>query len=239
MMSFEEDVMAELKYVTFTQLFWDTLEKHRNHVRYQDMRAKIAFCVQRKRENPVFSNNSDSPFVGNNATLSGIWHCKLSVNPDVVMFYTMGGDTLNLAMIGSHHDYPFQGKALARASTLAKKVHGSIERGHVPSPAWTNIRWSTPDDILNNHELEETSLDELASIMDTLELELYDAPLFKQAFGAELIDQDEAVITEWLTKTDAALDVIRQAQTAVRSMQKATKPRAIESFGLIASRSPS
>lgn len=228
--------MAELKFVTFTQLFWDTLEKHRNHTRYQDIRAKIAYCVQRKRENRQFSNNSDAAFVGSNATLAGIWHCKLSVNPDVVMFYTMDGDTLNLAMVGSHHDYPFQGKASARAPVLAKKVHGAIDRGHVPSPMWRSIRWSTPDDILANHELEETTLDELAEIMDVLERELYDAPIYKQAFGAELIDQDEAVISEWLTKTDAALEAIRQAQTAVRALQRSANPRKIESFGLIATR---
>jgi mRNA-degrading endonuclease YafQ of YafQ-DinJ toxin-antitoxin module len=225
--------MAGLKYVAFTQLFWDTLEKHRNHVRYQDMRAKIAYCVQRKRENPQFSNNSDAPFVANNATLAGIWHCKLSVNPDVVMFYTLGGDTLNLAMIGSHHDYPFQGKALGRASSLAKKVHGSIDRGHVPSPMWGSIRWTTPEDLLSNHELQETTLDELAAIMDVLEAELYDAPIFKRVHGAELIEQDEAVITEWLTKTDTALDTIRAAQTAVRAIQRTPEPLRIERFGLM------
>ncbi|MCZ7861506.1 hypothetical protein O9X98_08850 [Agrobacterium salinitolerans] len=226
--------MADLKYVTFTQLFWDTLEKHRNHTRYQDMRAKIAFCVQRKRENRQFSNNSDAAFVGSNATLAGIWHCKLSVNPDVVMFYTMDGDTLNLAMVGSHHDYPFQGKASARAPVLAKKVHGAIDRGHVPSPMWRSIRWSTPDDLLSNHELVETTIDELAAIMDVLELELHDAPIYRQTFGAELIDQDESAIAEWLTKTDAALEAIRQAQTAVRVIQRSPDPRRIESFGLIA-----
>jgi mRNA-degrading endonuclease YafQ of YafQ-DinJ toxin-antitoxin module len=228
--------MAELKFVTFTQLFWDTLEKHRNHARYQDMRAKIAYCVQRKRENRQFSNNSDAAFVGSNATLAGIWHCKLSVNPDVVMFYTMGGDNLNLAMVGSHHDYPFQGKASARAPVLAKKVHGAIERGHVPSPMWRTIRWSTPDDILANHELVETTIDELAAIMDVLELELYDAPIYRQIFGGELIEQDEIVISEWLTKTDAALEAIRQAQTAVRAIQRSPNPNKIESFGLIAAR---
>lgn len=228
--------MANLKFVTFTQLFWDTLEKHRNHTRYQDMRAKIAFCVQRKRENRQFSNNSDAAFVGSNATLAGIWHCKLSVNPDVVMFYTMEGDTLNLAMVGTHHDYPFQGKASARAPVLAKKVHGAIDRGHVPSPMWRSIRWSTPDDLLGNHELEETTIDELAAIMDVLELELYDAPIYRRTFGAELIDQDESAISEWLTKTDAALEAIRHAQTAVRAIQRSSDPRRIESFGLIAVR---
>ncbi|MBY3150879.1 hypothetical protein HFO56_00355 [Rhizobium laguerreae] len=222
--------MAELKYVTFTQLFWDTLGKHRNHPRYQDMRAKIAYCVQRKRENRQFSNNSDVAFVGSNATLAGIWHCKLSVNPDVVMFYTMDRDTLNLAMVGSHHDYPFQGKATARAPVLAKKVHGAIERGHVPTPMWRTVRWSTPDDVLNNHDLEETTLDELAAIMDALELELYDAPIYKRTFGAELIDQDESVISEWLTKTDAALEAVKQAQTAVRTIQRSPEPRRVETF---------
>ncbi|MBY3433061.1 hypothetical protein HFN89_02560 [Rhizobium laguerreae] len=228
--------MAELKFVTFTQLFWDTLEKHRNHTRYQDMRAKIAYCVQRKRENRQFSNNSDAAFVGSNTTLAGIWHCKLSLNPDVVMFYTLGRDTLNLAMVGSHHDYPYQGKASARAPVLAKKVHGAIERGHVPSPVWPTIRWSTPDDILANHELVETTLDELAAIMDVLELELYDAPIYRQIFGAELIDQDETAISEWLTKTDAALEVIRQAQATVRALQRSPDPHRIDSFGLVAAR---
>jgi mRNA-degrading endonuclease YafQ of YafQ-DinJ toxin-antitoxin module len=224
--------MADLKFVTFTQLFWDTLEKHRNHSRYQDMRAKIAFCVQRKRENRHFSNNNDTAFVTTNSNLAGIWHCKLSVNPDVVMFYTMAGDTLNLAMIGSHHDYPFQGKALGRAPVLARKVHGAIERGHVPSPMWRNIRWSTPDDVVNSHELEETTLDELSAIMDVLEMELHDAPIYRRVYGTDLIEQDEATITAWLSQADAALEAVRQAQSSLRAFQRSIAPRKIENFGL-------
>ncbi|MNV91533.1 hypothetical protein D3C71_1860360 [compost metagenome] len=100
---------------------------------------------------------------------------------------------------------------------------------------WRNLRWTTPRDVLCNHELEETTIDELAAIMDALELELYDAPIYRKVFGVELINQEESVISEWLTTTDAALEAVRQAQAAVRAIQRASAPRRIESFGLVTS----
>lgn len=207
---------ASLKYLTITQLFWDTLEQHRGHSRYAEIRAKIAWCVERKLHNRGHQTNGDAPFVSNKY-LVGIWHCKLSSNPDVVMFYTLDNDTMNLAMIGTHHDYPHQGKHLGKAAPLAKKIGSSIDRGHVPNPKWKSIKWDGPQDIVSNYELDETTLDELEMIMNVLEYELYDSPLYKKVYGRDLLDEDEKTIEDWLAITDQALEAVRRAQTRVRT----------------------
>jgi hypothetical protein len=223
--------MSNLKYLTTTQLFWDTLEKHRGHARYADIRAKIAFCVERKLEDPTFSNSNDQPFLGNASKwLAGIWHAKLAANPDVVLFYTLGGDTMNLAMIGSHHDYPHSGKNLGKSEGLGRKIRSWVERGHVATPEWSRIKWTVPADVLASPELLDTSMDELERVMDELELELGDAPIYERVHGSALIDQSEEVITEWLTTTDAALEAVRQAQTKVRAMLRSNAPGKIDDF---------
>jgi mRNA-degrading endonuclease YafQ of YafQ-DinJ toxin-antitoxin module len=211
--------MSDLKYVTMTQLFWDTLEQHRGHVRYQDIRAKIAWTVERKVENRTHRTNSDYSFVSNKY-LEDIWHAKLSVNPDVVLFYVMSQDTLSLAMIGSHHDYPHGGKHLHKAESLGRRLRASVERGHVASPSWNRIRWTLPLDLIGNPELEEASMDQLESIMDRLRNELVDGPIFRQVHGTALEDQDIAVIEDWFTGVDHALQAVEAAQERVRRLSK-------------------
>ncbi|MDW9481326.1 hypothetical protein GOB57_22015 [Sinorhizobium meliloti] len=212
--------MADLKFITMTQLFWDTLEKHRGHSRYPDIRAKIAWCVERKIENRSFRTNSDYPFTSNNKNLEGIWHVKLSVNPDVVMFYTISSDTLNLAMIGSHHDYPHQGKHSQKADAFGRKLKTAVDRGHVASPAWGRIKWNAPSDIANCFELEETTIDHLEAIMDELRQELEDAPIYRRVHGAELEDASLETIDAWLNETDRALQAVEAAQERVRRIER-------------------
>lgn len=212
--------MADLKYITMTQLFWDTLEKHRGHSRYHEIRAKMAWCVERKIENRAYRSNSDYPFTSTNKNLEGIWHCKLSTNPDVVMFYTIHGETLNLAMVGSHHDYPHQGKHLQKAETLRRKVKTSIDRGHVPSPGWNRIRWNIPADLARSFELDETTMDHLVAIEEELKLEHHDAPIFFRVHGYKLDDADIDTFTGWLAETDRALEAVDKAQERVRSIER-------------------
>lgn len=212
--------MADLKYITMTQLFWDTLEEHRGHARYPDIRAKIAWTVERKVENRTYRTSSDYPFVATNKHLENIWHAKLSVNPDVVMFYMMSGDTLHLAMIGSHHDYPHQGKHLQKAESLGKKLKASVDRGHVPTPSWDKIKWTVPTDLLSNYELEETSMDHLEAIMDQLRQELVNAPIFARVHGVSIEDQDIEVLEQWFTGVDLALQALEAAQERVRRIER-------------------
>ena len=214
--------MADLKYITITQLFWDTLEKHRSHKRYPDFRAKIARCVEMKMADRTFSNGSDTQFLASaNKHLAGIWHAKLSVNPDVVMFYTIDGDTLNLAMIGSHHDYPHAGKkGVHKAETLGNKIKAWVGRDHVASPEWEAIRWSRPSDLIGNHELDETTAGQLGDIMDTLRQELVDAPLYRRLYNAELEDASEETITDWFVETENALIAVEAAQERVRLVER-------------------
>jgi mRNA-degrading endonuclease YafQ of YafQ-DinJ toxin-antitoxin module len=210
--------MSGLKFITMTQLFWDTLEQHRGHRRYADMRARIAFSVERKIDDPTYRSNSEYPFYGKN--LEGIWHAKLSVNPDVVMFYTVSSETINLAMVGSHHDYPHQGKNAQKALPLAKKIWTSLERGHVPSPGWSQIKWNVPADITWSFELEETTLDHLEEIENELKLEMQEAPIFERVHGQKLDDADIEVFTEWLAETDRALEAVDRAQERVRAISR-------------------
>ena len=213
--------MADLKYITMTQLFWDTLEKHRGHKRYPDFRAKIARCVEMKMSNRSFATNSDDQFAASASKwLVGIWHCKLSVNPDVIMFYTMKDDTISLAMVGSHHDYPHAGKHFRKAEILGKKIRTWVDKGHVPSPRWDAIRWSVPSDLVGNYELEETTADHLEAIMDDLRQELVDAPIYRRVNGRELEDAEEDVITAWFTDTENALVAVEAAQERVRAIDR-------------------
>lgn len=218
--------MSGLKFITMTQLFWDTLEQHRGHRRYPEIRARIAFSVERKVDDPSYRSNSDYPFYGKN--LDGIWHCKLSVNPDVIMFYTISSETLNLAMVGSHHDYPHQGKHGQKAVPFARKIWTALDRGHVASPEWDRIKWNVPADITRSFELEETTLDHLAEIEAELKLEMHDAPIFERVHGQKLDDADIEVFTEWLAETDRALEAVDRAQERVRAISRgkenASKP---------------
>jgi len=214
--------MSGIKYITITQLFWDTLEAHRGHPRYPDFRNKIARTVARKVEDRNFNNSNDTMFLASaNRWLAGIWHAKLSVNPDIVMFYTVDSDTINLAMIGSHHDYPHQaGKHKSKAEALGGRIRNSIEKGHVVTPSWSRLKWSTPADLMQNPELEELSLDHLVEIEEVLKLELEHAPLFEKLHGHRLDDADVGTFTRWLEETDRALEAVDQAQTAVRSLRR-------------------
>jgi hypothetical protein len=212
--------MADLKYITFTQLFWDTIEKHRNHSRYPEIRAKLAWCVERKIENRSFMNNSDYLFTSSNKNLEGIWHSKLSTNPDVVMFYTISNDTLNLAMVGTHHDYPHSGKHLQKAVPFGRKIRSSVASGHVPTPRWERIKWNVPTDLCRNFELEETTMDHLEAIQEELKLEHQDAPIFHRVHGYRLDDANIETFTAWLEDTDRALEAVRQAQTRVRAIER-------------------
>jgi mRNA-degrading endonuclease YafQ of YafQ-DinJ toxin-antitoxin module len=228
--------MGDLKYIAITQLFWDTLEPHRSHSRYGEMRAKIAQCVERKIADRRFMTDTDHPFLSSSKALKDIWHAKLTRNPDVVMFYTLTDDTLNLAMCGSHHDYPNAGKNMQKQETLARRINNAVAGGHVASPRWGRLKWKVPSDILASWELEETTLDELEAVMDALERELYDAPIYLAEHGRELEREDLDVVTAWLEVTDRALEAVREAQTAVRARLRVAGPLPIER--LAAKRAP-
>ena len=217
--------MENLKFVVTTKEFWDSLAEHRNHSRYPEIRGRIDWFLKQKASNRMMQIGGDSQF-SSNAHLMGIGHCKLSTNPDVVMFYTTSGDTINLAMVGSHHDYPHQGKHLQKAEPLGRKIRDSVSRGHVASPEWRKIKWKTPDDILAHRELAETTLDELAVIAEILRSELDDGAIYRETTGKDLLDaEDVNVVEEWLGKTEMALLAVEQAQRSVRENRKANSPR--------------
>lgn len=212
--------MQGITHLTITQLFWDTLEEYRGHKRYPEIRGKIARCVEQRARDRNALINGDGRFVD---VLVGIWHCKLSTNPDVVMFYTLEGSTMNLAMVGTHHDYPHQGKNGGKAAGLLKKIENAIGRGHVGRPGWQRLKWKTPEEIIKHPDLHQTSMDELEHVMCLLEAELDDAPIYRSLYDRDLIDEEEETVFEWLATVDKALEVVRQAQAAVRAEHRSQR----------------
>jgi len=92
--------------VRWSGLFWRTLEPHRNKEYYRALRERLLEFVWRKTGDNGPACGRDAPFGPTNRPLRGIWHFAIQRTPDIVVFYTIDGGTLNLALWGSHHDYP-------------------------------------------------------------------------------------------------------------------------------------
>lgn len=215
--------MEMIERVATTRLFWDTLGEHRTHARYPDLRAKIGFVVARKADDRNYQSNADAPFV-TSIYLAGMWHAKLSANPDIVLFYRLHGDTLWLSMIGSHHDYPHAGKHLQKGKTLAQKIDNAITDGHVSGPCWPSVKWTYPDDLLGRPDLPECAPETLDSVIQSLEDELRDAPIFQRLHGRSLMDESMWTIEDWLSRVDLALEAVTDARVEAASRLREKKP---------------
>jgi mRNA-degrading endonuclease YafQ of YafQ-DinJ toxin-antitoxin module len=201
--------MQTINKVVTTSLYWKTLGELRGTPRYEKIRSEIRELVQKKAESRMPVNARDKVFNDRRlATLSGIWHCSISRNPDVVLFYEMNGDTLTLGMLGKHDDFPSGGQNFARANGVGSRIRNSIEQGHVPTPQWESVRWSRPSDLLNNAEVHELSVAALQQLSETLYIEAQDAPLFARLHGHDILEADEGAIEAWLTEVEAANDHI-------------------------------
>ncbi|TLX16343.1 hypothetical protein [Rhizobium sp. MHM7A] len=201
--------MKAISKVVTTSLYWKTLGELRGTPRYEKIRSDIRELVQKKAESRMPVNARDKVFNDKRlASLSGIWHCSISRNPDVVLFYSMEGDTLTLGMLGKHDDFPSGGQNFARANGVGSRIRNSIEQGHVPTPEWEGVRWSRPSDLLNNAEVHELSVAALQEISEALYREAQDAPLYERLHGHDILEANEAEIEAWLNEVEAANDHI-------------------------------
>jgi len=205
--------MVGVRKVTTTSLFWETLGELRSHRNYAFLRDAIEDLVGRKADSIAPVNGRDKPFTSD-ANLKGIWHCSISRNPDVVLFYTVEGGTLNLAMLGSHHDYPSDGTNRRSATRTAGRIHNAIAQGHVTVPSWKTLAWSRPSDLVGHRELGEVSAQVLDVIVDELRAEADTGALFKRLHGYDILDGRYEDMEAWFAEVTAASEAVLAARYA-------------------------
>ncbi len=212
--------MSHITKIVFTDLFWETLSDHRKHSRYQDFRNSIAMCIRYKSQNRSFTSASDKPFNAD-PTLKGIWHCKLSRNPDIILFYRLAENTMFLSMIGDHHDYGYNNKGTQASHVMVNRINQAIARGHVASPDWETIKWSTPMELLENPELSELSLSALSRVHSAIQEEANSFELLQRVEGDR--SQLPEVYTPWFEALDAVNDKIASIVNDRRLQKKADR----------------
>lgn len=206
--------MAGISSICITGLFWETLGRHRGQEYYANLRAAVDKLIVRKSEDVGPINGRDKYF--NDTELKGTWHCALSRNPDIVMFYTVADGTLNLAMLGTHHDYPSDGKNRNAAPRTATKVHNAIRSGHRHSPSWKAIPWRRPSDLVGHRELNEASPQALDAIIHDLNSEGETGDAFRRLHGRDLLAGSGTIeeLDAWLSEVEAATKHVLEARRA-------------------------
>jgi hypothetical protein len=198
--------------VRTSDLFWRTLEPHRIQSHYQTLRNKIAELIQRKRESTGPASGRDSPFGSNNALLAGIWHYKALRNPDVVVFYVIEKGALCLAMVGSHDDYPFNGKNLSASARTGTRIRNAVAAGDSGSPMWPALSWGDPSEIPGHPELDELSAPALDRLAIELLEEMEDGPRYVTRNGRRVEDGPEEEFERYFADLSAAADAVRSAR---------------------------
>lgn len=188
--------------VCMTGLFWETLGEHRGRDHYDFLRRAVNDLIVQKARSLGPINARDKYFYV--TQLKGIWHCALMRSPDVVLFYTLSGTTLNLAMLGSHHDYPSAGKNIRASERTAARVANAVAGGHRPSPSWKVVRWKRPSDLVSNADVEEASAPALDALIEELRIEAETAPAYRRLTGRDLMSASYEELDAWMDEVDAA-----------------------------------
>jgi len=206
--------MGGIKSICITSLFWETLGRHRGQEYYANLRVAIDDLIVRKAEDVGPVNGRDKYF--NVTELKGTWHCALSRNPDIVMFYTVGEGALSLAMLGTHHDYPSDGKNNSAAPRTATRIHNAIRSGHRPSPSWKAVPWKRPSDLVGHRELAEASPQALDAIINDLNSERDTGDAFRRLHGRDLLDESGTIeeLEGWLAEVESATRHVAEARRA-------------------------
>ncbi len=181
--------MSGIKYVITTALFWKTLAEYRRHGNYLTLREKIDETVYHKVQDRHFRTQRDKPFEAT-SKLRDIWHTHLSKEFDAVLFYTVSGDDLTLAMIGNHGDYPNAGKGKSKEAPFAARVWKAVDDGHMPSPAWQKIRWNHPEELLEHRDLPEMDSRSLDALRVEIREEAESFNRFERLTGLDHLDDD-------------------------------------------------
>jgi mRNA-degrading endonuclease YafQ of YafQ-DinJ toxin-antitoxin module len=212
--------MRNVTKVVYTELFWQTLEQHRKHARYNEFRAVINACIRHKAEDRSFSTQSDRLF-HSDSVLKGVWHCKVSRNPDVVFFYRLEDETMICAMVGDHHNYSLNGKNKIAESNLAKRIEQAIAKGNSSSPEWGSFRWAKPEDVIAAPDLHELSPLSLDRLMLELQAESDSFSLLIRAHGP-LNSLSEDIYGPWM---DQISDAILKVEVIQHNLLKLAKER--------------
>jgi hypothetical protein len=127
-----------------------------------------------------------------------------------------------LSMIGDHHDYGFNNKGTNAGQVMANRIDQAIARGHVASPDWDTIKWSTPMELLDHPELAELSLAALGRVHTAVQVEAETFELLLRVEGKERSQMPE-VYTPWFEALDALNDKIEAIVNTRRLQKKADR----------------
>lgn len=206
--------MAGVQGVRFHRLFWSTLEPHRDQGYYSQLREKLAWFMERKAESLAPVSGRDNYFRDS----GGLWHFAIQRNPDVVVFYTVSGGssagaTLNLAMVGSHHDYPHAGKNYKAFSRTKERIAHALDEAPMASPLWESLRWDDPSDLLAHPDLSEMAPGALDDVLDELMSEMETGDRYQRRKGQSLFDVGETEFDRYLDDLAAARDLVMTVRT--------------------------
>jgi mRNA-degrading endonuclease YafQ of YafQ-DinJ toxin-antitoxin module len=224
--------MSGIKYVITTALFWKTLAEYRRHGNYLTLRDKIDETVYHKAQDRHHRTQRDKPFDAT-SKLRDIWHTHLSKEFDAVLFYTVAGDDLTLAMIGNHGDYPNAGKGKSKEAPFAARIWNAVGEGHVPSPEWQKIRWSHPAELLGHRDLPEMDPRVVDALRSEIREEIQSFARFEKLTGLDHLDDDNIgevlAYLDTLEKVDNEL--AHAAMNAKLSFEKHADRTPVAKFG--------
>jgi hypothetical protein len=180
------------------------------------LRTKLAELIERKRDSTGPAGGRDNFFGSSNALLAGIWHFAALRNPDVVVFYVIEGGSLCLAMVGSHHDYPFNGKNLSASARTGTRVRNAVAAGNADSPMWPALAWGDPSEVVGHPDLAELSAPALDRLACELVQEMDDGARYLARNGIRVEDGPEDEFERYFADLSAASDAVRAARSKPR-----------------------
>ena len=175
------------------------------------IRPKLADFLSKKIQ-------TGDPVSGLDRRMSGsdfknVWHFHLSRNPDVVLFYEQDAESVNLLMLGSHHDYNHgKGNRLRQEQTV-ERLENARAAGTVDRPGWRKPNWKTFEDVLSDPDIEGVDSEELEALIAEIDDEMANGERFMAAHGHRP-DIDEETLDRFIADGDAA---IRRAERAARN----------------------
>ena len=175
--------------VRCTDLFWATLQEHRDSPRYRSLRFRLLQFMRAKENSTAPFSGGDRPFT--NSALKDIWHLRLRTSPEVTLFYVRNGPETVMAMIGSHADYGFKGANSRAEARTATRVNNAVAGPGSPTPGWETLRWADPLDILNGPDVPEMSRGAMDSLVGEIEAEEATGARFERLQGIPLIEASE------------------------------------------------
>lgn len=182
--------------VNTADLYWDTLEPHRQAPYYRLLRFKLLHFIASKVKNPNESLSGDKGF--QNPILKGIRHYKLMTKPEITLFYTQKDSNITLCMLGNHTDYSFKGSALKAEGRTAIRVNNASDRPAQMSPQWNNLKWADPLELLYHPDVPELSGAALLELLEEVNQEAESGEKFERKWSISLLDTNEQTFERYI-----------------------------------------